>query len=149
MKEKGIPQDKIYFFHSNGFVEGWALYVESLGDYTKEELFGKFVFEMLRAVRLVVDVGIHYYGWSFEKALTYMKKHLYMTESEIKTELIRYICNPGQAVSYKMGERVFFELRDLYKDHNIKDFHQDVLSQGILPLDLLKKNLYKKHRVSR
>jgi uncharacterized protein (DUF885 family) len=144
MIEKKLMKEQIFAFNSNGFVEGWALYTESLGNYTPPEYFGKLCYEMMRAVRLVVDVGIHYYGWSWDHAFNYMVQHLPMTRSEIKTELLRYICLPGQAVSYKVGEKVFKDLRDKYLGAqlgNIKDFHAEVLKYGIIPLEVLEEHI--------
>ncbi len=147
MIEKHIPEYNLFVFESNGFIEGWGLYCESLGDYTPIEMFGKLSYEMLRAVRLVVDVGIHYYGWSWDKSLNFMVKHIPMQKSELESELIRYISIPGQAVTYKIGERFFFDLRDQFlKDttKTIKDFHESILENGILPLSILKKIFCKK-----
>lgn len=97
---------------------------------------------MFRAVRCVVDTGIHYYGWSYNKALTFMKKHIAMKEQELVTELHRYICMPGQATAYKVGEQFFLEERKVYlqkhPDKNIKDYHKLVLDNGVLPLSVLK-----------
>lgn len=142
MIERNIPEYSIFAFNSDGFVEGWALYTETLGDYSPLEMFGKLTYEMLRAVRLVVDVGIHYYGWSWNKALKYMVENIPMKQTELESELIRYICIPGQAVAYKVGERVFKQLGEAYlcsnKDKTIKDYHRGILENGILPLDVLK-----------
>ena len=150
MIEKNIPEYSVFAFNSDGFVEGWALYAETLGDYSPLERFGKLTYEMLRAVRLVVDVGIHYYGWSWTKALMYMQKHIPMQVSELTSELIRYVSIPGQAVAYKMGERCFKQLRDTFlcinKDKSIKDFHEAVLENGIIPLEVLKDHFKHKHK---
>ncbi len=147
MIEKHIPEYNIFAFESNGFIEGWGLYCESLGDYTPIEKFGKLSYEMLRAVRLVVDVGIHYYGWTWNKSLKFMTDHIPMQKSELESELIRYISIPGQAVSYKIGERFFLNLRDKFlmnKKGDIKDFHNEILDNGILPLSILEKYFSKK-----
>jgi uncharacterized protein (DUF885 family) len=149
MIEDGIKPEYVFGFNANGFVEGWALYVESLGEYSDIEYFGKLCYEMLRAVRLVVDVGVHYYGWSWDHAFKYMKNYLPMKASEIKKELVRYICIPGQAVSYKIGEKVFKELRDvcLLSGGDLKTFHDVVLKNGILPLSVLKSHVHKIYNV--
>lgn len=142
MIENNIPIENIFLFQSTGFIEGWGLYSESLYDnYSDTEKYGKLTFEILRAVRLVVDVGVHYYGWSFNKAFKYMKDNIPSDEDSLRIELIRYITIPGQAVCYKLGER-FFKMKQkefLKKGGNIKDFHTLVLKNGILPLELLDK----------
>lgn len=143
MIEAGLKEHDVFAFDANGFVEGWALYVESLGKYSDTEYYGKLCFEMLRAVRLVVDVGIHYYGWSWNKAWSYMTCNIPMSEAELRSELIRYVCNPGQAVAYKLGEKVFKELRDLYLScgvGDVCDYHEEVLKHGIMPMDVLKRH---------
>jgi uncharacterized protein (DUF885 family) len=140
MIENKIAPCNIFSFSNNGFTEGWGLYAESLGEYTEIEFFGKLNFEILRAVRLVIDVGIHYYGWNFNKAFNYMKKHIPMNHETLKYELIRYISIPGQALSYKIGERMFLQLQKkfLKNDTNIKEFHKKILDNGVLPLEILK-----------
>jgi len=140
MIENKIPPCNIFCFSNNGYIEGWALFCENLGDYTVLEYFGKLNYEILRAVRLVVDVGLHHYGWSWDKAFNYMKKHIPMNHDTLKSELIRYISIPGQALSYKMGSRVFLQLQKefLKNDGDIKDFHKKILENGVLPLEILK-----------
>jgi len=140
MIENKLPPCNIYCFNNNGYVEGWGLYTESLGKYNDLEYFGKLSYEMMRAVRLVVDVGLHYYGWGWNKTFNYMKKHIPMNHATIKSELIRYISIPSQALAYKLGERVFLQLqKDFIKNGgNIKDFHDRVLENGVLPLEILK-----------
>jgi uncharacterized protein (DUF885 family) len=145
MIEDKIPIERVFSFNCNGFVEGYALYVESLGKYSNLEYFGKLTYEMLRALRLVVDVGIHYYGWSWKKAHTYMIQNLPMEDSEITSELLRYVCIPGQALCYKVGEKVILELRQQYLKHglgSIKDFHEEILKHGVLPLEILKRHIH-------
>lgn len=127
---------------SDAYAEGWALYCESLGSYDNDEsYFGKLILEMLRAVRLVVDTGIHYYKWSFNKTFNYSKKYSFDSDIQIKNQIYRYMAIPGQALSYKIGEKVIL---DLYKkskkrnNFNIKDFHEKILEDGAIPLFLLK-----------
>lgn len=151
MIDNNIPIHLIYAVPGTAFVEGWALYAETLGDYhlqTRENIlhyFGKVTYEMFRAVRLVVDTGIHYYGWSFNKALRYMEKHLAMKKSELVTEVERYICIPGQALCYKIGELTFQRLKNDYirafgdSKKSLRNFHHLVLSNGVLPLEVLEK----------
>ena len=146
--EKKVPFYLIYF-HSSGYSEGWALYAESLGEYKDlYSYYGRLVLEMMRAVRLVVDTGIHSskYKWSFEKSLNYFKEKTGIEDFESKNEILRYINNPGQAVSYKMGEKFIMDLRDdfLKKNKSLKEFHSYFLDRGPIPLDLLKEESYKK-----
>jgi uncharacterized protein (DUF885 family) len=131
--------------------EGWALYTESLG---KElglykdpyQYFGMLGNEMHRAVRLVVDTGIHSKGWTREQAIKYSLDNEAESEASIIAEIERYMAIPGQALSYKMGQLKILELRkksqDKMKDQfDIKVFHQKVLESGVLPLALLEKNI--------
>jgi len=147
MVEKRVPTHMIYGIDGTAYVEGIAHYAEGLGDYSHslEEIFGKLSYEMLRAVRLVVDTGIHWYGWSWNKALTYMRKHLPMSRTEIEEELERYVCIPGQALCYSLGRRVFMELRNKYLAVHgqgaEKAFHELILEDGVLPLEVLKKKI--------
>jgi uncharacterized protein (DUF885 family) len=138
MIENKIPPCNIFCFSNNGFIEGYGLYSESLGDYTELEYFGKLNYEILRAVRLVVDVGIHHYGWNWDKAFNYMKKHIPINHDTLKSELIRYISIPGQSLAYKIGERVFLQLQKgfLKNGGDIKDFHEKILENGVLPLEI-------------
>ena len=121
------------------YEEGWALYCELLGDYKNIlSYYGKLDMEMMRAIRLVVDTGIHYYDWSYQKCLNYFKKYSFLSESIAKAELDRYIAIPGQALAYKIGERVFKELKKHTKESE-KKFHDKLLKKGPLPLFLLTK----------
>jgi uncharacterized protein (DUF885 family) len=129
------------------FVEGWGLYSESLGEemgfykdpYSK---FGQLTYEMWRAVRLVVDTGIHAFGWSREQAIEYFKANAPKTENDITVEIDRYIVMPGQALAYKLGELKLKELRayatqELGPKFDIRAFHDEVLRHGALSLDVL------------
>lgn len=140
IESKNIPLFvKLYL--SEAYSEGWALYVENLGDYNNITLFGKYVNEMLRAVRLVVDTGIHYYNWSYKKAFNFIKKYLFDSDDQIHTQLLRYIADPSQALAYKMGEKFFLDLLKQEKkkiNFDIKVFHNKLLENGPLPLFLLK-----------
>jgi uncharacterized protein (DUF885 family) len=129
------------------FVEGWGLYAESLGEemgFYKEpyEKYGQLTYEMWRAVRLVLDTGIHSMGWSRQQAIDYFVANSSKTEHDITVEVDRYIVMPGQALAYKIGELKFKELRayaaqKLGSQFNIRRFHDEVLDSGALPMDVL------------
>ena len=91
------------------------------------------IFSLLRKLRLVVDTGINYYGWTYKQALDYLNKYLPNKKTDNLNEIDRYICNPGQSVSYLIGKLHILKLRDFYlkKGGNIKDFHQELLINGI------------------
>jgi uncharacterized protein (DUF885 family) len=131
------------------YVEGWGLYAESLGDemgfyadpYSK---FGQLTYEMWRACRLVVDTGMHAFGWNRQRAIDFMKENTAKTENDIVVEIDRYIVWPGQALAYKLGELKFKELRKRVKQElggrfDVRKFHNAVLDDGPLPLDVLDK----------
>ena len=128
--------------YSEAYSEGWALYVENLGEYNSiESLFGKYINEMLRAVRLVVDTGIHYYGWSYKKAYNYCSKYLFDFDFQIHNQVLRYISDPGQALCYKIGEKTILDLLNKEESKNnfsIKQFNEKLLENGGIPLFLLK-----------
>jgi uncharacterized protein (DUF885 family) len=133
------------------FVEGWGLYAESLGgemgfykdSYSK---YGRLTYEMWRAIRLVVDTGIHSMGWSRQQAIDYFKANAGKNEHDITVEVDRYIVWPGQALAYKIGELKIKELRayatkELGPKFNIRAFHDELLANGALPLDILEKHM--------
>ena len=154
---KNIPVFRKNFYLS-AYGEGWGLYAESLADEmgiytTPYEKFGQLTYSMWRACRLVVDTGIHAFGWSKEKAMDYMSKNTALSFHEINTEIDRYISWPGQALSYKIGELKIKELRSkseklLADKFDIHDFHEVILKNGTLTLPLLEsqvnKYIYKK-----
>jgi uncharacterized protein (DUF885 family) len=131
----------------DAFGEGWALYAETLGYdmgfYTEPySHFGALNYQMWRAVRLVVDTGIHAFGWSRQQAIDYFKANSAKSEREIVVEVDRYIVAPGQALAYKIGQRKFLELREratreLGARFDLRAFHDAVLAEGSLPLDVL------------
>lgn len=142
MLDKNIPEYRIYGSDVTAYTEGWALYAESLSQSTDPLTnFGRLTYEMFRAVRCVVDTGIHVYGWSFRKAHSYIKRYVALSSDEITTEINRYICLPGQATAYKVGEQFFLKHLVLFlqknPSKNIKDYHQLVLKNGVVPLNIL------------
>ncbi len=127
--------------------EGWALYCERLGVEmgiyeTPYDHFGRLVYEMWRAARLVVDTGMHAKGWSREQAVQFMRENTALSEHEINTEIDRYISWPGQALSYKLGEIRIRELRNeaqarLGSNFDLRAFHDQLLALGSVPLSVL------------
>jgi uncharacterized protein (DUF885 family) len=138
-------------FYSNAFTEGWALYAEHWGREAgllndPAQMLGSLSDEMLRAVRLVVDTGIHYYGWSRTKAMNYMKENLPTDARDIQIEVDRYSVWPAQALGYKLGQLKILELRQLAKaslgpKFNIRDFHRVVLENGTVSIPVLQSNV--------
>jgi len=135
----------------SGYGEGWALYSESLGKelglYTDPyQYFGTLGAEMHRAVRLVVDTGLHSKGWTREQAIQYSLNNEAESEAGITSEIERYMANPGQALSYKIGQLKIIELRekakkDLGDKFDIRKYHNQVLETGCVPLELLENKI--------
>ncbi|MFT4824115.1 MAG: hypothetical protein ACI9DH_000091 [Halioglobus sp.] len=143
---EGVPD---FRKHSGvtAFVEGWGLYSEGLGyemglyqdPYSR---YGQLTYDMWRAVRLVVDTGIHYFGWSRQRAIDYFLAHAGKSEADIINEIDRYIGWPGQALAYKIGQIKMLELRQkaekkLGDEFDIRAFHDELLGAGAIPLDAL------------
>ena len=146
----GLPE-----FRRNGgftaFIEGWGLYSERLGYdmglYTDPySRYGQLIYDMWRAVRLVVDTGIHYFGWDRQRAIDYFLANAAKSEADIINEIDRYIGWPGQALAYKIGQLKMLELRReaetaLGDAFDIRDFHDELLGAGALPLDVLENRM--------
>ena len=142
----GLPTLRRFAFFG-AYVEGWALYAEALGKemgFFTDPMsdFGRLQYELLRAVRLVVDTGAHAKGWDREKIITYMNENTPMSMPDIVVEAERYLVSPGQALSYKIGMRHIQDLRSraqnaLGDDFDIRDFHDVVLRNGATPLPVL------------
>lgn len=145
-ENKELPR-LLRFGSVTAFSEGWGLYAESLGPelgmFTDPmQMFGHLDMEMLRAVRLVVDTGIHAKRWDRQKAIDYMLSNTSMAARDVAVEIDRYIAMPGQACAYKVGELKIRELRkkaekQLGARFDVRDFHSQVLDTGSLPLDVL------------
>ncbi len=133
------------------FVEGWGLYAESIGRemglYEDPwQYYGMLYMDLWRSIRLVVDTGLHHYGWSREKAIEYMSSNSPVAESDVRAEVERYMVLPGQALSYKIGQLRIQALRDraeeeLGKDFDIRQFHNLLLTGGSMPLDVLEREV--------
>jgi uncharacterized protein (DUF885 family) len=145
-EQKALPRFRrnIYF---SGYGEGWGLYSEWLGYKmgiyrTPYERFGALSYEMWRAARLVIDTGIHRYGWSRQQAIDYLAGHTALSQHEVETEVDRYISWPGQALSYKLGELTIRKLRaeaeaTLGPKFDQRAFHDRILGLGAVPLSVL------------
>jgi prolyl oligopeptidase len=139
------------FMGFTAFVEGWGLYSERLGydmglyqdPYSR---FGQLTYDMWRAVRLVVDTGMHYKGWTRQQAIDFFKDNAAKTEHDIVNEIDRYIAWPGQALAYKIGQLKILQIRSraevqLGENFDIRAFHDELLGAGALPLDLLEQRM--------
>jgi uncharacterized protein (DUF885 family) len=146
-EQEGVPEFRKQVGYS-AYVEGWALYSESLGEevgllkdpYSK---FGQLTYEMWRAVRLVVDTGMHSMGWTREQSIQFFKDNTGKTDQDITVEVDRYIVWPGQALAYKLGQLEIRKLRNeaekkLGANFDVRKFHDAVLENGALPLNVLK-----------
>ncbi|KAK7477822.1 hypothetical protein BaRGS_00030900 [Batillaria attramentaria] len=149
---KNIEYDRYYAvpFHFpfyTAYTEGWGLYAEYLGEelgvyQDDNEKMGRYGDEIFRACRLVVDTGLHYFGWSREKAISYLREHTPMPRAEVEIEIDRYITWPGQACAYKIGELKIKELRERAKtalgsSFDVREFHSLLLNHGPVPLGVM------------
>jgi uncharacterized protein (DUF885 family) len=144
---QGLPKFRLHGLGFNAYIEGWALYAEQLGKevgFYQDPVsdYGRLSSELFRAVRLVVDTGIHAKGWSRDQVVEFMRKSGAVDEPTIQSETDRYISWPAQALSYKLGQLKIRELRDraqkeLGPKFDIRKFHDEILDGGTLPLDLL------------
>lgn len=150
LENKNLPKFRRFTYH-NVFCEGWALYAEGqgkeLGLYTDYyQYLGMLIQEMHRALRLVVDVGIHIKGWNRDEAINYSLENEGLNLSKIEAEIDRYIAVPGQALSYKIGQLKVLELRrsaerTLGQNFDLSLFHDEILKGGSLPVNILEKNI--------
>jgi uncharacterized protein (DUF885 family) len=150
-QELEMPDFRRHATFFTAFVEGWGLYSERLGIEmglydTPARDMGRLSYEMWRATRLVVDTGIHAFGWSRQRAIDFMLDNSALSRANIEAEVNRYITNPGQALAYKIGELKIRELRTraeqaLGDRFDIRRFHDAVLEHGAIPLDLLDANI--------
>jgi uncharacterized protein (DUF885 family) len=148
-RESG-PEFRRYTYFS-GYGEGWGLYTEYLGIEmgiyrTPYENFGRLTYEMWRAARLVIDTGLHHYGWSRQQAIDYLASNTALSDHEVETEIDRYISWPGQALAYKLGELTIRRLRGeaeqaLGEDFDRRTFHDAILALGSVPLSTLESEM--------
>jgi uncharacterized protein (DUF885 family) len=149
-EQEDVPEFRKHIGYS-AFVEGWALYCEGLGEdlglykdpYSK---FGQLTYEMWRAVRLVVDTGMHSMGWTRQQSIDYFRENTGKTDQDITVEVDRYIVWPGQALAYKLGQLKIRELRgraekELGNQLDVRTFHDAVLEQGAVPLSFLETHM--------
>jgi uncharacterized protein (DUF885 family) len=144
--QTGLPKFRIIYSNS-AYGEGWGLYAEQLGKevgFYQDPVsdYGRLSSEVFRAVRLVVDTGLHAKGWTRDQAVAFFRKEDCIDEPSIQAEVDRYIANPAQALSYKLGQLKFRELRaqaqaELGPKFDVRTFHDEMLNGGRLPLDML------------
>ncbi|HET7317420.1 MAG TPA: DUF885 family protein, partial [Sphingomicrobium sp.] len=150
-EQKALPSFRRHIYFS-GLGEGWGLYSEWLGNElgiyrTPYEKFGQLSYDMWRAARLVIDTGIHRYGWSRQQAIDYLASHTALSQHEVETEVDRYISWPGQALAYKLGELSILKMRaeaerTLGPRFDERKFHDTVLALGSVPLDVFEEQMH-------
>jgi len=138
MKFYKLPKYKYFKYSNNALVEGFAFYMEIYCDGYNDDTN---LMTIMRKLRLIVDTGINYYGWTYKKAFEYMKSYLPTQINDIKNEIERYICMPSQAISYMIGKLHIIKLRDIYlnKGGDIRDFHHILLMEGLASFKLIDK----------
>jgi len=122
------------------FIEGWAFYCENLFPYQDSmEYYHKLRYDLNRTLRLLIDTGIHYFGWSYTKCFQLLQKHMKTSDKETNRMLLRYICLPGQALTYKLGGNKILQLREDFKQkgYSTKEFHTFLMEKGPISLDEL------------
>src|SRR6185437_1072001 len=147
---QGLPDFRKFGGYS-AFAEGWGLYAERLGKdvgFYKDPYsdYGRLEGDIWRAIRLVVDTGVHSQHWTRQQMVDYFHEHAVIDEPDVQAEVDRYIASPGQALGYKMGQLEILALRDKAKttlgsNFDIKAFHDEVLDSGPLPLDVLEQRV--------
>ena len=150
-QEMEIAPFRRNFASFTAFTEGWGLYAESLGEEmglynTPARRMGELSYQMWRACRLVVDTGIHAFGWDKARAIAYMRDNTALTDANIEAEVNRYITWPGQALGYMIGRLKILELRHraeqaLGARFDVRRFHDAVLRNGSIPLDVLESQI--------
>jgi uncharacterized protein (DUF885 family) len=150
MEQRDLPAFR-RFGGYGAYTEGWGLYAESLGKelglYTNPyAYFGRLMWDMHRALRLVVDAGLHAKGWTREQAIRFMLENNALQEAEVTKEVERFMAMPGQALSYKIGELKIRELRKRTEEKlgdrfDIRAFHEEVLKNGAMPLSILEQQI--------
>jgi uncharacterized protein (DUF885 family) len=141
-----LPAFRQHAFYT-AYIEGWALYAERLGKEVgfyqdPQNDFARLGSELLRAARLVEDTGVHYKHWTRDQMVEFFEEHSLETGTDLQAEVDRYIAWPGQALSYKIGQLKFLELRKRAQDQlgdkfDIRAFHDEMLNGGAMPLDVL------------
>ncbi|RPH72887.1 MAG: DUF885 domain-containing protein [Myxococcaceae bacterium] len=149
-ENQALPRVRRFALY-NAYVEGWALYAERLGPQLGlyqdvRQRAGQLRSELFRAVRLVVDTGLHHEGWSRDRALTYARTTMGRNDVGLELEIDRYLADPGQALGYKMGEIAIRRMREdakrrLGSAFDLRGFHDAVLESGPLPLDVLEEKM--------
>ena len=137
-RNKNIPDYLKLGYQS--YNEGWALYCESLGDYDDDlHYYFKIQYEINRSLRLLLDTGIHYFHWDYNKCKKYIQKYLTDDEERIHNDILRYMNDPGQAITYKIGEKAFLYFRNklLKQGISIKDIHQIIFNIGPCPIEIM------------
>lgn len=137
LKYHKIPKYKIYIYSNLALAEGFAHYMETYCENYNDNNF----YSLLRKLRLVLDIGINYYGWTYKQAYDYLNKYILNKKTDIISEIDRCICDPGRSLSYLIGKIHIIKMRDNYlkKGGNIKDFHHKLLIEGLASFETIEK----------